>query len=90
MPDGGVVTFRFQATPQEVATEIEDSGKGIAPEIASRMFEPFATYGKAQGTGLGLSICRRIVEDHRGRIFARTEPGRGAIFVFTLPVPPQG
>ncbi|MCI0535758.1 MAG: ATP-binding protein [Verrucomicrobiales bacterium] len=89
MPDGGSVRLRFKVTPQEVATEIEDSGKGIAPEIAPRMFEPFATYGKAQGTGLGLSICRRIIEDHRGRIFARNEPGHGAIFVFILPLPPR-
>jgi len=70
-----------------VLTEIEDTGPGIAPEIAPTMFEPFATYGKSQGTGLGLSICRRIVTDHRGRIAARGEPGRGAIFAFTLPVP---
>lgn len=89
MPDGGNIRLRFQVTPKEVSTEIEDSGKGIAPEIAPRMFEPFATYGKAQGTGLGLSICRRIIEDHRGRIFARNEPGHGAIFIFTLPVPAQ-
>ena len=86
MPDGGSVTLRFQKFDTHVATEIEDSGKGIAPEIASRMFEPFATYGKAQGTGLGLSICRKIIEDHRGRISARNEPGRGAVFTFTLPL----
>ena len=57
----------------------------VAPEIASRLFEPFATHGKTHGTGLGLSICRRIIEDHRGRIFARSEPGRGAVFSFCLP-----
>jgi len=87
MPDGGRIWLRFQISSGEVITEIEDTGKGIAPEIAPRMFEPFATYGKAQGTGLGLSICRRIIEDHRGHIFARNEPGRGAIFAFTLPLP---
>ncbi len=86
MTNGGSVTLRFQMTPSHVVTEIEDSGKGIAPEIASRMFEPFATYGKAQGTGLGLSICRKIIEDHKGRISARNEPGRGAVFTFTLPL----
>jgi two-component system sensor histidine kinase KdpD len=41
------------------------------------------------GTGLGLSICKRIIEDHRGQIFAKNEPGRGAIFVFTLPIPKE-
>jgi signal transduction histidine kinase len=87
MPDGGQITLRFEVTPTHVVTEIEDSGRGVAPEVASRLFEPFATFGKATGTGLGLSICRRIIEDHRGQIQLRSEPGRGAIFVFTLPLP---
>jgi len=86
MPQGGKVKLRFKETDREVVTEIEDTGKGIAPEIAPRLFEAFATYGKAQGTGLGLSICKKIIEDHRGRIGARSEPGRGAIFFFELPV----
>ncbi|HEV2394832.1 MAG TPA: ATP-binding protein [Verrucomicrobiae bacterium] len=90
MPQGGKILFRFSASPGEIVTEIEDTGPGIAPEIADRLFEPFSTYGKAQGTGLGLSICKRIVEDHRGWIKARTEKGHGAIFVFGLPVPQAG
>jgi signal transduction histidine kinase len=85
MPDGGAVTVRFQVTDAEVLTEIADSGKGIAPEIIDRMFEPFATFGKTTGTGLGLSICRRILEEHRGRIWARNEAGAGAVFTFALP-----
>ena len=87
MPNGGKVTLRFKHLGGEIITEIEDSGQGIAPEIAPRLFEAFATYGKAQGTGLGLSICKKIIEDHRGRIGARTEPGHGAVIYFSLPVP---
>ncbi|MHB8520828.1 MAG: ATP-binding protein [Limisphaerales bacterium] len=87
MPDGGKITIRCCVTESEVVTELEDTGKGIAPEIAGRLFEPFATYGKSSGTGLGLSICKRIIEDHRGKIQARTEPGRGAVFSFSLPAP---
>ncbi|HYT60567.1 MAG TPA: cyclic nucleotide-binding domain-containing protein [Haliangiales bacterium] len=86
MPDGGKVRFRFQQNEKEVITEIEDSGKGIAPEIAPRLFEAFATYGKVQGTGLGLSICKKIIEDHQGKISARNEPGRGAVLSFSLPL----
>ena len=86
MQGGGRIVMRFKVTDQELTTEIEDSGKGIAPEISSHLFEPFATHGKAQGTGLGLSICKKIVEDHRGQIHARSEPGRGAVFSFTLPL----
>ena len=54
--------------------------------MAQRLFEPFATHGKQNGTGLGLSICKKIVEDHGGKISARSEPGKGATFVFTLPL----
>jgi signal transduction histidine kinase len=86
MPNGGKIFMRFSVTDKHVVTEFEDTGKGIAPEIATRLFEAFATYGKAQGTGLGLSICKKIIEDHRGTIATRSEPGHGAVFVFTLPL----
>jgi len=90
MPDGGKVRLRFKQSDREILTEIEDTGRGIAPEIASSLFEAFATYGKAQGTGLGLSISKKIIEDHHGRIGARSEPGRGAVFYFSLPVHGEG
>jgi signal transduction histidine kinase len=86
MPDGGKVFFRFATEDGFIRTEIEDTGRGIAPEIADKLFEPFATHGKAQGTGLGLSICKKIVEDHGGKIGAHSEPGKGAVFHFTLPL----
>jgi signal transduction histidine kinase len=86
MPNGGKVFLRFRQSPKEVVTEIEDTGPGIAPEVAGKLFEAFATHGKEHGTGLGLSICKKIVEDHGGRISARNEKGRGAVFSFTLPI----
>jgi signal transduction histidine kinase len=85
MPDGGVIKLRFQVTDREVLTELEDSGKGIAPEILERLFEPFATYGKASGTGLGLSIAKRIIQEHGGCISARNSVSGGAVFSFMLP-----
>jgi signal transduction histidine kinase len=87
MPGGGVIYLRFKSDGKEIVTEVEDTGPGIAPEIADKLFEAFATFGKEQGTGLGLSICKKIVEDHQGRIWARNEPGRGAVFAFALPLP---
>ena len=87
VPGGGVITLRFQTDGKEIITGIEDNGPGIAPEIADKLFEAFATFGKAHGTGLGLSICKKIIEDHRGRIWARNQPGRGAVFAFALPLP---
>jgi len=70
-----------------LVTEIEDTGPGIAPDVVTHLFQPFATHGKENGTGLGLSICKRIIEDHHGWIAARNEPGRGAVFSFALPLP---
>jgi len=87
MPGGGAIFLRFLSTEKEIITEIEDTGPGIAPEIADKLFEVFATFGKSHGTGLGLSICKKIIEDHQGRIWARNEPGRGAVFAFALPLP---
>jgi signal transduction histidine kinase len=86
MLNGGRIFLRFQLTETEIITEIEDTGPGIAPEIGDKLFQAFATFGKSHGTGLGLSICKKIVEDHRGRIWIRNEPGRGAIFCFALPL----
>jgi signal transduction histidine kinase len=88
MPDGGDIVLRFSKSPRELITEVEDTGPGIAPEIADKLFQTFATHGKEHGTGLGLSICKKIIEDHGGRIWARNEPGCGAVFAFALP-PPQ-
>ena len=87
MPNGGTISLCFHCDEKEIVTEIEDTGPGIAPEIAGQLFEVFATFGKAHGTGLGLSICKKIIEDHQGRIWARNEPGRGAVFAFALPLP---
>ena len=74
-------------TATALITEIEDSGKGISPEIEPQLFDAFSTFGKKQGTGLGLSICKRIITDHDGEIEARNSPDGGAIFSFSLPLP---
>ncbi len=87
MPDGGKILLRFVPSEKELRVEVEDTGKGIAPEIAERLFKPFATHGKEHGSGLGLTICKKIVEDHGGQIWAKaSEPGKGATFAFTLPL----
>lgn len=88
MQSGGNIYLRFRLTDRELITEVQDSGKGIAPEIAGRLFQAFATYGKANGTGLGLSICKKIIQDHQGRIYAQNAPNGGAIFGFALPFDP--
>ena len=63
---------------------VADTGAGIAPEIATQLFQPFVT-SKRQGMGVGLSISRTIVEAHGGSIAPRPNPGGGTVFSFTLP-----
>jgi len=82
----GVLTLSFHQEEHEIVTELADNGPGIAPEMAEKLFQPFATHGKAHGSGLGLSICKKIVEDHGGRIWAANSPQGGAVFSFSLPL----
>lgn len=66
---------------------VKDDGAGIASEVLTRLFEPFATT-KERGTGLGLAISRRIVTEHGGTISAENLRDRGAMFVVELPICP--
>ena len=66
-----------------VEVRVTDTGPGIAPEIASHLFQPFFTT-KVHGMGVGLSICRTIVEAHEGRISVESKPDGGTVFCFTL------
>jgi nitrogen fixation/metabolism regulation signal transduction histidine kinase len=66
--------------------EVADSGVGLSPALAQRMFEPYVTTrAERGGTGLGLAIAERIVSEHGGTIRARGEPGRGATITIRLP-----
>jgi two-component system, OmpR family, phosphate regulon sensor histidine kinase PhoR len=69
---------------------VQDDGPGIPPESLDRVFERFYRVDKARsrdqgGTGLGLSIVKHIAQTHGGEVWARSEPGNGATFFFTLP-----
>jgi two-component system, LuxR family, sensor kinase FixL len=65
------------------AVKVTDTGSGIAPEIASQLFQPFVT-SKPHGLGVGLSISRTIVESHGGLISVEPNPRGGTIFRFTV------
>jgi len=92
MPAGGDLTVRTARLGQDrVRLEILDTGTGIAPEHASRIWDPFfTTKPTGQGTGLGLSITYRIVHRHGGEIRAENRPSGGAHFVVELPVQGPG
>jgi two-component system NtrC family sensor kinase len=83
----GRLSVRTRVEGGQIRVEIRDSGPGIPKDVLPRLFDPFFTTKEVgQGTGLGLSICYGILEEHRGRIFARNCLDGGAMFVVELPV----
>jgi len=81
------LTISTRGIPDRGMAEVTvaDTGPGIAPEMAARLFQPFVTT-KAAGMGLGLSICREIVEAHHGRLTTARASSGGAVFRVTLPI----
>jgi signal transduction histidine kinase len=89
MPQGGRLEVEVDQTDDAGArVTVADTGAGISPQVASRLFTPFTTT-KPAGTGLGLSISGRILQEHRGSLSAGNRPEGGARFVLTLPPPPE-
>lgn len=93
------VKVSHRSDANEVEFSVTDTGVGIAPENMPQIFENFQQFRRGpqgvgpEGTGLGLAISKRLVELHGGCIQATSEPGRGSVFSFTLPlieVPPGG
>ena len=90
--DTGRVEVRVAVERQELRVDVEDNGIGIDRAHQAVIFEKFRQVGdpltqKPAGSGLGLAICRRIVDHLGGRLWVRSEPGHGAVFSFTLPLP---
>src|SRR5215471_18124963 len=89
--DKGEVAIRAEAANGAFTVAVCDTGPGIAPPDQAKIFEEFqqadsSITRKKGGTGLGLSIAKRIIEMHGGQIWVESEPGKGSIFYFTLPV----
>ena len=90
-PDkGGKIEIIVKPEDAGISVSVKDNGIGISPEDIGSVFEKFrqikdATKGRPAGSGLGLSIARQIIEHHKGKITARSMPGKGSIFSFFLP-----
>ena len=79
-----ILRIRTGRNDGEVVISVADSGVGINPDDADKLFTPFFTT-KPQGMGIGLSICRSIIETHGGRLRAAPGTSRGTVFEFTVP-----
>jgi NtrC-family two-component system sensor histidine kinase KinB len=87
-PQGGTITVAAVRRDRDVAFTVTDTGVGIPHEYLERIFEPFVQVPRAVagGAGLGLTISRRIIEAHGGQFTVQSEPDRGSVFTFTLPI----
>ena len=93
-PEEGQVGLVARLEGPVLSTSVIDTGIGIPREEQESVFEAFhqlpaASPGVREGTGLGLSITKLLVEQHGGRIWVESEPGKGSRFHFTLPKPPR-
>ena len=86
MPTGGNFLFSIDREEDDLVLRFEDDGPGLPPEIADRVFDPFATAGRPEGTGLGLSIVKQIADEHGGTVRVESAPGKGTRFEFKIPV----
>ncbi|HLX45036.1 MAG TPA: PAS domain-containing sensor histidine kinase [Bryobacteraceae bacterium] len=90
-PDGGKVRVEFASRDGVVEIAVRDNGTGIQEEDQPFVFDTFyqgssASVGLSEGTGLGLPVTKALVEQHGGRIWFESEPGKGTCFTFTLPL----
>jgi signal transduction histidine kinase len=83
MPSGGTLRVWVAAVGDDWQINFADSGPGINPQIIDKIFEPFQSQFEG-GTGLGLAIVYQIVQAHDGKVWARSKPGQGSVFVLRL------
>jgi two-component system, NtrC family, sensor histidine kinase HydH len=84
MPDGGTLTLQARAEAERVVLDVIDTGCGMEPALAAKVFTPFVTT-KKDGNGLGLATSKKIVLAHGGSIAVQSAPGLGSKFTIALP-----
>lgn len=92
--EGGTVEIGTKISADTITTHISDNGVGIPKEAIPHLFTKFFRVSGAleqgsKGTGLGLYISKSIIDLHHGKIWAESEPGKGSIFYFSLPLAPS-
>lgn len=83
------IVVTTEETTSFLRVSIADNGPGIPPDNIGKIFDPFFTTKPiGRGTGLGLTICNTYIQEHRGKIWVDSKPGKGATFYFDLPLLP--
>lgn len=90
-PENSIIKINWRQENRWCRVSVSDSGMGIHKENLENIFKKFHTLASnkdtgIKGTGLGLTICRKIIEAHQGKIWVKSEVGKGTTFVFTIPV----
>src|SRR5215813_5844757 len=83
MKKGGTLTVSLEEMEHEWQLSFADTGPGMSPQMVEKVFEPFQSQFEG-GTGLGLAIVYQIVQAHEGKVWARSKPGQGSVFVLRL------
>jgi PAS domain S-box-containing protein len=89
-PPQSQIKVTARAEPDYLVISVSDKGSGLSPSEQAKLFSPFQrleNHGlkKVRGAGLGLVVCRRLVEAHGGKIWVKSQKGKGSTFFFTLP-----
>jgi PAS domain S-box-containing protein len=89
-PEGGTITLRAKEENGSIVVEVQDTGYGIPEEEQRRLFRPYhrqtGDREHLSGLGLGLALCKNLVQLHGGRIWVRSQEGKGATFSFSIPI----
>lgn len=83
MREGGTLTVSIETSEDDWQINFADTGPGMSQPLIEKIFEPFQSQFEG-GTGLGLAIVYQIVQAHEGKVWARSQPGQGSVFVLRL------
>ncbi|MCM8764606.1 MAG: ATP-binding protein, partial [Candidatus Omnitrophica bacterium] len=86
MDKKGTITITTRNQSDKLIIKISDTGSGMPPEVLEKIFNPFFTTKTEKSTGIGLTISKKIIEAHKGEIYAESQQGKGSTFTISLPV----
>jgi signal transduction histidine kinase len=89
-PSGGQITLRAKSDSKNLLVEVQDTGRGVNKEDQSLLFNPYHQIEDGRfrygGMGLGLALSKNLVELHGGKIWMKSQKGKGSTFSFSIPI----